>query len=710
MAQPAQSPWDSEVLARCRQGEERAWSELYAAHFDFVYRCAWRLGADPSEVEDICQEVFVVAFRKLSSFLEGRFSTWLYRMVANIVADRHRQRRLREGLRRLFGREPAVAPPPLRPDRAFEAREDKAVVDAVLWRMGARKREVLVLFENRGAARREGRRAGGVQAGDGLVAPPLRAPGLRADPEKDGAHAVMRDEREGQGPRRLVEERPGSETARLLASVARPVAVPSGARQRVVARARARWHEGRRGWRLVAVAGAAVALLAWWAVRGSGTAEPFARVASTEGEVRIEEPGRSVAAAEAGAAVGDGTRLTTGAGGGAAVRFADLELRLGRATAAILSRRGSGGVEIALERGEVSLVVGRRPPDRPVVVGAAGYSVVVVGTVFAVRASADGAVDVTVTEGRVRVTGPGAERLVGAGEVWSSRARAAAAAPAPPSPPAPAAAAPSAPAPIARAPSPRTRSPERPQRLAVARDKRARPARAGCGAPPAPRRTARSPGCPSLSAAPFRSRGVTRISRPAAPAAQDGYEEAQALAARGRYAQAAASFARLSAAGPRAELALYERGLLLLKKLDEPEQARRVFLEHRRRFPESDLGPEVDVSLIEASLRARELPDAAREIDAFLARYPSNERRDELRLHRANLARDGGDCARAERDYQALARGAGTIAEEALHAWAYCRRRLGDEAGARERLREYLRRFPSGRHRGDVEQALGAGR
>lgn len=150
VAHSAESPWDIEVLARCRQGEERAWSELYAAHFDFVYRTAWRLGADASEVEDICQEVFVVAFRKLSSFHEGRFTTWLYRVVANVVADRHRQRRFREGLRRLFGREPAVAPPPLRPDRAFEAREDKAIVDAVLRRMGARKREVLVLFEIEG--------------------------------------------------------------------------------------------------------------------------------------------------------------------------------------------------------------------------------------------------------------------------------------------------------------------------------------------------------------------------------------------------------------------------------------------------------------------------------------------------------------------------------------------------------------------------------
>jgi TolA-binding protein len=496
---------------------------------------------------------------------------------------------------------------------------------------------------------------------------------------------VTRDEGDGQAPRRLVEQRAGSETARLLASFARPTAVPPGARQRVIARGLARRQEGASGWRLVAIAGAAAALLVWWAVRGSGTAEPFARVASSEGEVRIQARGRSVAAAEAGAAVGDGTRLATGARGGAAVRFADLELRLGPETGAILSRRGSGGVEIGLERGEVSLVVGRRPPDRPVVVGAAGYSVVVVGTVFTVRSSADGAVGVTVAEGRVRVTGPGVERLVRAGEVWSSRASAATVAPAPPAPV------------------------ERPQRVAAPREKRVRPAvprRVAAAPPPAPLPVA--PPSPSSDPVPAPIPPPSPV--PAAPpAAPDGYEAAQALASRGRYAQAATAFARLSAAGPRAELALYERGLLLLKKLDEPAEARRVFLEHRRRFPESNLGPEVDVSLIEASLRAKALPEARREIEAFLDRHPSNERRHEVRLMRANLARDGGDCARAEGEYEALAGGAGRLAEEALHAWAYCRRQLGDEAGARERLREYLRRFPSGPHRRDVEQALGAG-
>jgi RNA polymerase sigma-70 factor (ECF subfamily) len=139
----------ADVLARCRQGDESAWRDLYGAHFDFVYRTAWRMGADAGEVEDICQEVFVVAFRKLDLFVEGRFTSWLYRIVANLVAHRHRQRRVHEVLRGLLGHQPP-ATVGLAPDRAVEALQDKAVVDAVLRRMEARKREVLVLFELEG--------------------------------------------------------------------------------------------------------------------------------------------------------------------------------------------------------------------------------------------------------------------------------------------------------------------------------------------------------------------------------------------------------------------------------------------------------------------------------------------------------------------------------------------------------------------------------
>jgi RNA polymerase sigma-70 factor, ECF subfamily len=151
----AAEPWaeaalHADLLPRCRQGDESAWRDLYGAHLEFVYRSAWRLGAATEELEDICQEVFVVAFRKLDSFVGGRFNSWLYRIVANLVAYRHRQRRFRDVLHGLLGHQLQAATVDLTPDRAVEARQNKAVVDSVLRRMAARKREVLVLFELEG--------------------------------------------------------------------------------------------------------------------------------------------------------------------------------------------------------------------------------------------------------------------------------------------------------------------------------------------------------------------------------------------------------------------------------------------------------------------------------------------------------------------------------------------------------------------------------
>src|SRR5262245_22541086 len=85
----------SNVLARCRAHDESAWKELYDAHFEFVYRVARRLGTPESEAEDVAHDVFVVVYKKLDRFEGGRLTTWLYRITANVVSDRHRRRRVR---------------------------------------------------------------------------------------------------------------------------------------------------------------------------------------------------------------------------------------------------------------------------------------------------------------------------------------------------------------------------------------------------------------------------------------------------------------------------------------------------------------------------------------------------------------------------------------------------------------------------------------
>jgi len=140
-----QEPSDLELVERCRGGDAAAWECLYRAHFGFVHRLAQRLGAQTSEAEDVCQEVFLLAHRKLANFHEGQFRHWLYRFVVNVAGNRQKRRRVREALSSLWGGRPERVE--RTPEHDAGAREAVAQVKAVLDQMAPKKREVFVLYE-----------------------------------------------------------------------------------------------------------------------------------------------------------------------------------------------------------------------------------------------------------------------------------------------------------------------------------------------------------------------------------------------------------------------------------------------------------------------------------------------------------------------------------------------------------------------------------
>lgn len=88
---------DAAVLDRARAGDPRAYRCLVEQHGRHVYRLAYRVVGRHEDAEDIVQETFVRAWRRLGRFeARANFGTWLYRIAFNCAVDVLRARRSRE--------------------------------------------------------------------------------------------------------------------------------------------------------------------------------------------------------------------------------------------------------------------------------------------------------------------------------------------------------------------------------------------------------------------------------------------------------------------------------------------------------------------------------------------------------------------------------------------------------------------------------------
>lgn len=121
-------------------------ADVYEEHFDFVWRSARRMGVAEAAVDDVVQEVFLVAHRRLADF-EGRskIGTWLFGILMRVVSDYRRTLRRKGGL--------APLPEALASDGSdcpaglTEQREAVRVLHRLLDTLDDDKRAVFVLAE-----------------------------------------------------------------------------------------------------------------------------------------------------------------------------------------------------------------------------------------------------------------------------------------------------------------------------------------------------------------------------------------------------------------------------------------------------------------------------------------------------------------------------------------------------------------------------------
>jgi len=84
------------LVARAKAGDKKAFGELVQRYHKRILALCLHLTGDEGEAEDITQEVFLKAYRKLDRF-EGRsqFFTWVYRMAVNRSLNARRDRKRR---------------------------------------------------------------------------------------------------------------------------------------------------------------------------------------------------------------------------------------------------------------------------------------------------------------------------------------------------------------------------------------------------------------------------------------------------------------------------------------------------------------------------------------------------------------------------------------------------------------------------------------
>ncbi|MDB4967793.1 MAG: polymerase sigma factor RpoE [Myxococcales bacterium] len=124
--------------------------ELFMAHAQRVAAWVSRLAGPGADVEDLVQEVFLQAHRRLPSFRgDAKATTWLYAISERVVMAKRRKDRLRR-LLTFCGDAPIEDLPAVATAESVERREAARLIYGALDRLREKYRTVFILFEVEG--------------------------------------------------------------------------------------------------------------------------------------------------------------------------------------------------------------------------------------------------------------------------------------------------------------------------------------------------------------------------------------------------------------------------------------------------------------------------------------------------------------------------------------------------------------------------------
>lgn len=149
-------PPEQDLLRRAQAGDETAFGELMQLHYPAVFRLVQGIVRHEQDARDVCQEVWLTAWRRLGDFRgESKFTTWMHPLAVRRAIDHLRKRR--RWYERFLPFD-AVAPGAMaEPDEtaAAEPTERTRHLRAALDALPPRQRAVLALRELEGLSYEE---------------------------------------------------------------------------------------------------------------------------------------------------------------------------------------------------------------------------------------------------------------------------------------------------------------------------------------------------------------------------------------------------------------------------------------------------------------------------------------------------------------------------------------------------------------------------
>ena len=118
--------------------------EVYRDYAAYAWRVLRRLGVLDADVEDVCQELFLVVHKKLPEFAQrSTLRTWLYSIAIRCASDYRRRTRVKHEPPTTAFEDRIDAPQPA----SLAQREARALLDHILDTLDEPKRAVFVLYE-----------------------------------------------------------------------------------------------------------------------------------------------------------------------------------------------------------------------------------------------------------------------------------------------------------------------------------------------------------------------------------------------------------------------------------------------------------------------------------------------------------------------------------------------------------------------------------